>query len=282
MKAHRQVKDDIRERRKLVGMLLRSGGMSAPDRFAGEVTKVLADAGLFRLRALLVGSVAFSCYPSLLGVRLPGTSMQTGDADLAQDFGISAEVEDSLPPTLDLLRSIDSTFRPVPHQAEKAKVVAFSNSVNYRVEFLTTNRGTDDYTGKPSPMPALGGASAEALRFLDFLIYEPVRTVLLHRGVSVNIPAPERYAIHRLIVASSSRTDALGRAKRDKDLVQASLLYEALVETRQSYLLADAYREAWARGEAWQEAILSGLVLMPDNGKLALANAPWCHGRPPR
>ncbi|MNV59024.1 hypothetical protein D3C71_1514240 [compost metagenome] len=153
-------------------------------------------------------------------------------------------------------------------------MVAFSNSVNYRVEFLTTNRGSDDYTGKPSPMPALGGASAENLRFLDFLIYEPVRTVLLHReGVSVNIPAPERYAVHKLIVASRSRTDALGRAKRDKDLVQASLLSEALVETRLSYLLADAYREAWARGEAWQEAILSGLILMPDNGKLALANA---------
>lgn len=97
VKAHRQVKDDIRERRKLVGMLLRSGGMSAPDRFAGEVTKALADAGLFRLRALLVGSVAFSCYSGLLGVRLPGTSMQTGDADFAQDFAISAEVEDSLP-----------------------------------------------------------------------------------------------------------------------------------------------------------------------------------------
>lgn len=56
-------------------MLLRSGGMSAPDSFAGEVTKVLADAGLFRLRALLVGSVAFSCYSGLLGVRLPGISM---------------------------------------------------------------------------------------------------------------------------------------------------------------------------------------------------------------
>ncbi len=45
------------------------------------------------------------------------------------------------------------------------------------------------------------------------------------------------------------------------------------METRLSYLLANAYREAWARGEAWQEAILSGLILMPDNGKLALANA---------
>ena len=272
--AHKEVKDDIRERRKLVGMLQRSGGMSAPDRFAGEVTKVLADAGLFRLRALVVGSVAFSCYSGLLGVRFPSTSMQTGDPDFTQDFAISAEVEDSLPPILDLLKSIDSTFRAVPHQANKAKVVAFSNSVDYRVEFLTTNRGSDEYTSKPSPMPALGGASAENLRFLHFLIHEPVRTVLLHReGVSVNIPAPERYALHKLIVASRRRTDALGRAKRDKDLIQASLLSEALAETRQGYLLAEAYNEAWARGEAWQEAIRSGLMSMPDDAKLALANA---------
>lgn len=123
-------------------------------------------------------------------------------------------------------------------------------------------------------MPALGGASAENPRFLDFLICEPVRTVLLYReGVSVNVPAPERYAVHKLIVASRRRTDAIGVSQRDKDLLQASLLSEALVETRQSYLLADAYHEAWERGEAWQDAIVAALMLMPDNGKKALADA---------
>lgn len=44
LKRHKEVKDDIRERRRLVEMLLRSGGMASPDRFAGEVTKTLADA----------------------------------------------------------------------------------------------------------------------------------------------------------------------------------------------------------------------------------------------
>lgn len=271
---HKEIKDNIRERRRLVGMLLRSGGMASPDRFAGDVTKVLAEAGLFRLRAVLIGSVAFSCYPGLLGVRLPNTAMQTGDADFAQDFAISAEVEDSLPPILEVLQSVDETFRSIPHQTDKAKVVAFKNSVNYRVEFLTSNRGSNDYTGKPSPMPALGGASAENLRFLDYLIYEPVRTVLLHReGVSVNVPAPERYAVHKLIVASRRRVDGLGRAKRDKDLMQASLLSEALVETRQSDFLSNAFHEAWERGEAWQEALNTGLKMMPINGKKALANS---------
>ncbi|WP_280824537.1 nucleotidyltransferase family protein [Pseudaminobacter soli (ex Li et al. 2025)] len=274
VKAHREIKDDLRERRNLVGMLRRSGGLASPDRFAGDITKALADAGLFRLRAVLVGSVAFGCYSGYLGVRLPNTALQTGDADYAQDFAISAGVEDSLPPILDVLQSVDPTFRAIPHQADKVKVVAFQNAQSYRVEFLTGNRGSDDYAGKPSPMLALGGASAENLRFLDFLIYEPVRTVLLHReGVSVNVPAPERYAVHKLIVASRRSKDGLGRAKRDKDALQASLLCEALIDTRQGDLLADAYREAWDRGPAWQEAIVYGIGLMSDNGKTALAYA---------
>jgi hypothetical protein len=51
-------------------------------------------------------------------------------------------------------------------------------------------------------MPALGGASAENLRFLDYRNYEPVRTVLLHReGLNVLVPASERYAVHKLIVS---------------------------------------------------------------------------------
>ncbi len=46
MKEHKEVKDDIRERRKLVSMLLRSGGLTAPDRFAGEVDQSPRRCGL--------------------------------------------------------------------------------------------------------------------------------------------------------------------------------------------------------------------------------------------
>lgn len=270
---HKEIKDNIKDRRRMVSSLRRIG-LPGPDPFAGDITKALADAGLFRLRAVLIGSVAFSTYAGLLGVRMPSAAMQTGDADFAQDFAISAEVGDTLPPVLEVLQSVDPAFGPVPHQADKAKVVAFQNAKGYRVEFLTGNRGSDDYTGKPSPMPALGGASEENLRFLDYLIYEPVRTVLLHReGVNVLVPTPERYAVHKLMVASRRLPDALGRAKRDKDLLQASLLTQALAETRQSDLLADAYMEAWERGKSWQEAIIFGLLAMPDHGKAALAAA---------
>lgn len=268
---HKDIKDDLRARRRLVSMLLRSGGMSAPDAFAGDVTKALADAGLFRLRAVLIGAVAFGCYSGILGIRLPSAAIQTGDADYAQDFAISAAVQDSLPPFLDILHDVDPGFRAVAHQTDRIRTTAFVNRRGYRVEFLTGNRGSDDHTGKPSDMPALGGAAAENLRFLDYLIYEPVRTVLLHKeGVSVNVPAPERFAVHKLIVAARRQSDALGRAKREKDVLQAAILFEALLQTRQASYLAEAYEEAWNRGTAWRDAILSGFSLMPEAGKTAL------------
>jgi len=38
----------------------------------------------------------------------------TGDADIAQDYAISREAEDSLPPILDLLHGVDPSFPPCP------------------------------------------------------------------------------------------------------------------------------------------------------------------------
>src|SRR5690606_758280 len=114
--------------------------------------------------------------------RLPGASLQTGDADFAQHYSISSAVQDSLPPILDILREIDPTFREIPHRSDPARATQFENAARYKVEFLTPNRGSDDFADHASPMPALGGASAQPLRFLDFLIHEPIRAVLLHRS----------------------------------------------------------------------------------------------------
>ncbi len=262
------VKDDLRARRKLVSTLTREAYLPTPERLSGDVVEALANAGLFRLRGVLVGTVAFGCYAGLLGVRLPTASLQTGDADFAQDFAVSAEVLDSIPPILDVLHAVDPSFRAIPHPSGKHGSTAFVNKGGYRVEFLTGNRGSDDFTGKPSPMPALGGASAEPLRFLDFLIYEPVRAIVLHgSGVSVLVPAPERYAVHKVIVATRRLTDGHGREKSAKDLMQAGLLFEAMRDTRRSDDLALAWAEAWGRGDAWREALSKGLEMMPERAR---------------
>jgi hypothetical protein len=134
--AFREIKDDVKARRKLVSTLTREASLPAPERFTGDVVEALGAGGLFRLRGVLIGTVAFQCYPGLLGVRLPSTSMQTGDADFAQFHSVSAAVDDTLPPVLELLQNLDSSFREIPHQADSRHSTAFENKSRYRVEFL--------------------------------------------------------------------------------------------------------------------------------------------------
>ncbi|PZM17239.1 GSU2403 family nucleotidyltransferase fold protein [Rhizobium tubonense] len=269
-----QLKDDLRARRRLVSTLTREGGIKAAEKFSGDIVEALAAAGIFRLRAILIGTVAFSTYSGILGVRLPSAAMQTGDADFAQDFAISTEVGDSLPPIVELLKSVDETFRPVPHRSGAAASSAFVNRNGYRVEFLTSNRGSDDHIDQPAIMPALGGAAADPLRFLDFLTRDPVRTILLHKsGVSVVVPDPARYAVHKLIVASRRHMEPLGSMKQEKDVQQASLLFEALGLTRRASDLALAWSEASGRGAAWREAINTGVNMMAAKARAKLSSA---------
>lgn len=265
-------KDDLRSRRRIVSSLTREGGLIAPDRLSGDLVEALASGGFFRLRGVLIGTLAFQTYAGILGVRLPMAAILTGDADVAQDYAISAEVNDSLPPIVELLQNVDSSFRPIPHRSGAAAASAFVNATGYRVEFLTSNRGSDEHADHPANMPALGGASADPLRFLDFLIRDPVRTVLLHKsGIPVTVPDPARYAVHKLIVATRRPADEIGGPKRDKDIKQAALLFEALTLTRRACDLALAYNEAWERGAAWQDAIRKGAAMLSGEGRGHLA-----------
>lgn len=77
------IKSDFKERRATVRALV-AGGLPRPDPLSGSVLEALADAGVFRLRACLVGSLAFQTFSGLLGVRFPANQLQTGDADIAQ------------------------------------------------------------------------------------------------------------------------------------------------------------------------------------------------------
>lgn len=53
-----------------------------------------------------------------------------------------------------------------------------------------------------------------------------------------------------------------GPAKREKDVRQAGLLFEALQQTRRSADLALVYNEAWERGSAWQKGVRSGAGML--------------------
>ncbi len=261
VKQFSDLKSDYKQRREMVRALL-AAGLPAPNDITGLVVEALWKAGFFRLRGVLVGTAAFQCYSGQLGVRLKSASLMTQDADFAQFYDISHAVGDSIPPIMDVLHSVDPTFEPMADAFSRAQASRFRNRDGYLVEFLTPNRGSDDHTGKPARMPALGGASAQPLRYLDFLIREPVRSVLLFKGgIPVTIPSPERYAVHKLLVAAARSGD---RLKSTKDVDQAAQISRRLLAGR-SFELSEALTEAAERGPQWKEKLNRAKLMLDDD-----------------
>ena len=132
---HRERHSDRRERRTLVSTLLRHVPSARPDRRIGELVAALAQAGVFRLRAVLVGTVAYQIYGPMLGLRLPHAGVRTGDLDIAQFREISVAVEDSSIPILNVLREVDPSFRDLDHVFEPGRTAAYRSNDGTRVEF---------------------------------------------------------------------------------------------------------------------------------------------------
>jgi hypothetical protein len=251
---HREIRDDERERRTLVSTLARSFNLPRPTPQIGDVVAALARAGVFRLRGVLVGTVAYQTYSAMLGIGLSASSLQTADVDIAQFKNLSVAVGDSTPPVLDVLKEVDKSFRSVPHIVDGRRVTSYAaKGGGLRVDFLTPNEGGE--TSKPQVLPALQ-TDAQPLRFLDYLIHDPEPAVILHdTGIYVHVPSPPRYAIHKLII---SRRRPEGLVKRDKDIQQAEALLAALAEKR-PHDLKLVWQEAYERGPTWRQLIAEGL-----------------------
>jgi hypothetical protein len=92
-------------------------------------------------------------------------------------------------------------------------------------------------------------------------LVETVRAaVLTGSGVLVRIPTPERYALHKLIVAQ--RRAATSRDKSKKDIAQAETLIEALLEDRPDDLL-DAWSDLIGRGKKWKTEAMKSVQILP-------------------
>jgi len=220
--------EDRELRARLVSMLVAGGAMPTLGDEA-KVLRLLERGGVFLAGGVVIGTVAFRAYANLLGV-VWASDAQTRDIDLADDLSIpvavTADEQLSLP---DLLEHSGMGFLPVPSLDRKAPTTAYRlRGRELSVELLTPMIGKPD--GAPRRIPQLD-AWAEPVRFIDYLLDEVQIAVLLHaHGILVNVPTPARFALHKLVV--SRRRPATFAEKARRDLAQAEMLLEVLVEER--------------------------------------------------
>ena len=243
------------ERARLV-RLLRAEGMTPTDRATGSILSAMAAAGTFRLGGTVVGTNAFRLYEGELGIRLPlGGMANTGDIDIAQFERLSVALQDQVDPGL---AETFSTLKFAPVQGlDRGRTWRWAQGGSGQlVEFLTPAFGNESVR----ELPALG-VCAQALNYLNFLIAEPIFAAAIYRsGILIQVPRPERFAVHKLIVADRRREGA-GSLKSAKDREQAAYLIEVMAEDRPDDL-ARAYTAAMAVGPRWREHIVNSLDRM--------------------
>jgi hypothetical protein len=253
------------ERTRLI-RILRAEGFQQTDATTGSLLTAMAKSGTFRLGGTIVGTHAFRLYEGELGIRFRlADILQTDDLDIAQFERLSLAVADQVETSLqNTFQSLD--FEPLPAPFTKSVWRWRQSRSNALIEFLTPSfRAEEDIRD----LPALG-VSAQSLHYLNYLLAQPIKAAVLYRsGVLVQIPQPERYAIHKLIVADRRRGGP-DQIKSRKDRAQAAFLIRALAEDRPDEL-REAHEDARARGPRWGERIDSSLKRMPETASLLAA-----------
>ncbi len=238
---------------------LRAEGYLMADVGSGQALSALAKVGVFRLGGTLVGTQAFRCYEGELGVRIGfDSAAMTDDVDIASFERLSLALGDQVEAPLDGVFS-DLKFDPVPSM-DKGRVWKWRQTERQTlIEFLTPSFSDEEGL---ADLPALG-VSAQSLHFLNYLIAEPLKAPLLYRsGVLIQIPRPERFAIHKLIVADRRRGGP-DELKSRKDRAQAQFLIACLNRDRPEDL-KEAYELALERGRSWRAHISASLKRMPE------------------
>lgn len=224
LKSYREaVKNSSSE--ELVSALKNTPGVPRVYPDEGKIILSLEKSGVFRNGGILVGTQAFRCYPLIIGSSLSETAARTGDIDVAYDRGIQIFVPESTDTIVSRIRS-EISLLPIPTLDPKGRSYSFKiGGSDLKLEVLTTIKEEPD----PERLKSIKdiGFYAQPLEYMDYLIKNPVKAVLLYeKGVLVNIPSPERFAIHKVLL--SQIRDESSKVKSMKDIVQAGLLIDAL------------------------------------------------------
>jgi hypothetical protein len=220
-----------------------------------RIVKRLSEYGLFRAGGILIGTHAFIALGNLLGVRwLHGTA--TLDVDFAH---AGRNVSVALPADLKIdvrgaLESLKLGLLPISElDGSLGAQYRSKDDAELRVDFVTSMTRK----GEPVRMPNLNVA-LEPLKFMEFSLEGTTQgCVFANAGAcTVNLPAPERFAVHKLIVYGERPIRE--RTKATKDLLQAAAIIEWCVDNGRHGELSRAWNDAVGRGRGWKKRAEEG------------------------
>ena len=224
-----------------------------------RVIRRLADYGFFHAGGLLIGTHAFLAYGNMLGLRWGGQE-RTQDIDFAHaGKAVSLVLPSDLQvKTSEAIESLRMGFLPVSGLSGKSGgTYLIPAEPEFRLDFLTPlHRGGDT----PYLHPQLN-ITLQPLPFMEYSLEKFEQAVIFcaEGTVLVNVPSPERYALHKLLVYGE-RTGTF-RAKSSKDLAQAACLCDYLWDHRRE-ALAEALQDLLSRGKGWVSRYKQGAAAL--------------------
>lgn len=204
--------------------LLAQQGYARVDGRTDAILAALANNGLFRAGAVLIGSHAYGALVNELGVA--ASTMRTEDIDVARDRAL--RLDDAAKTFPQMLDDSKVPLFAVPQLDWKAPSTSYSTKGKdplgkLRVDLLVPTNGNTVKTVEVREL----GAHATALPWLRYLLQGPLPSVVVGRAavVPVNVPRPELFACHKMLVSELRRETS---EKRTKDIEQATVIAAAL------------------------------------------------------
>ena len=253
------------DRIRRLSAMLRGGDLIVTDTDSTRIIRGFAEAGVFRLGGILVGTHAFAAIGTSLGVRWP-SGLKTTDIDFSAyakriDLGIpqTTQTMASIPRVIEAL---EMGFVPSMHLSLKHREFQATSyhipGADWRIDLVTATMGAN--LDNPIEIPRLG-AYAQPLPFMDYLLERTMDAVIVgNTAVLVRVPEPARFAVHKLLVASNRGPQSA--LKADKDRLQSALLMSHL-EREWPGNLTLAAEDAMARGSSWAKRIRQEAERLP-------------------
>ena len=221
-----------------------------------RVIRRLADYGFFRAGGVLLGTHAFLGLGNSLGVRW-------GDAASSQDVNARKRLSLLLPNNGDIppdsaITSLDTGYLPASGLSGKtAAAYLVPSEPGFQLDFLTpAQRGGN----VPYRHPRLH-VTLQPLPFIEFSLQEVEQAVLFcnEGAVLVNVPSPQRHALHSLVL----HAERLGSGKitAANDLGQAACLLSFLWDHRRD-CLEEALEDVFSRGKGWHTRLTQGAIAL--------------------